>query len=235
MIISKGKRKDNGEWIEGYYVCVAKNTHYIFTGKFNRVGIEYYEVLPETVGWNMDQTDDNGKKIFSGDVIEVCKKGPDVEICEVKLVDGILAVDSIEHHNYELKKFCGITRITVIGNISDNPELRVCPFCGSPDCHITKAQVLKRGPIIEDNVSRIMRLPHEGNPQTYAFEGVRAYYSLSALIPDPDEEDPHAYIRFVYDEDEDCADDWETWDIPNPLSFQTEEEAIKKLEKQKNG
>lgn len=42
-----------------------------------------------------------------------------------------------------------------------------------------------------------MRLKTEDTPQTYYFDGVPAYDSLSALIPDEDEESPHAYERFI--------------------------------------
>lgn len=111
-------------------------------------------------------------------------------------------------------------------------KLKPCPFCDNPECHITKEQVLKRGPIIEQNADLIMRDEHDGNPRTYAFKGVPAYDSLSALIPDPEDENPHAYIRFRYDEDEDCEDGWECYDISNPLAYPTEAEILDKLGKQ---
>ena len=31
-ILFRGKRKDNGEWIEGYYLCIGGKYHYILTG-----------------------------------------------------------------------------------------------------------------------------------------------------------------------------------------------------------
>lgn len=108
-------------------------------------------------------------------------------------------------------------------------QLKSCPFCDNPECHITKEQVLQRGPIIEINVSRIIRIEYNGHPRTYAFKGVPAYNSLSALIPDPEDKNPHAFTRFVYDEDENCADGWEDWEISNPLAFPTEAEMLKKL------
>lgn len=111
-------------------------------------------------------------------------------------------------------------------------KLKPCPFCGNPECHITKEQVLKRGPIIESNVYAIMRNECDGNPRTYAFKGVPAYDSLSALIPDPEDENPHVYIRFRFDEDEGCADDWEFCEIANPMSLPTEVEMLKRLGEQ---
>lgn len=111
----------------------------------------------------------------------------------------------------------------------EQQSLKSCPYCYDPNCHITKEQVLQRGPILERNAYAIMRDEYNGNPRTYAFDGVPAYDSLSALIPDADDENPHAYMRLRYDEDEDCVDGWECWEIDNPLSFPTEEEMLYKI------
>ena len=108
-------------------------------------------------------------------------------------------------------------------------NITVCPFCGRPDCKLTKEQVLQRGPVIEVNACSVMRKATGEHPRTYAFKGVRAYYSLSALIPDKDDENPHAYTRFVYDEDVDCADGWEECELQKPLEMPTETEMLEKL------
>lgn len=105
----------------------------------------------------------------------------------------------------------------------------MCKWCGRPQCTLTKRQAIKHGPILEDNVSSMMRLPYNDYPGTYCFQGVPAYYSLSALIPDEDEEDPHAYIRFVYDEDIDAPDGWECREVLDPLKWKTEAEIQKAL------
>lgn len=105
----------------------------------------------------------------------------------------------------------------------------MCKWCGRPQCALTKRQAIKHGPILEDNVSLMMRLPYNCYPGTYCFQGVPAYYSLSALIPDEDEEDPHAYIRFVYDEDIDDPDGWECREVLDPLEWKTEAEIQKAL------
>ena len=74
----KGKRVDNGEWVEGFY-AKAKN---VVTDKeetfilpidglyFTHGEFCYYPVLPETVCEFINLTDKNGKKIFEGDIVQ---------------------------------------------------------------------------------------------------------------------------------------------------------------------
>ncbi len=113
----------------------------------------------------------------------------------------------------------------------------MCEFCGRDSCKLTKKQVLKRGNILEDNASSIMQTIEDGDNcdgfqgNTYSFKGVPCYNSLSALIPDRDEEDPHKYMRYVFDEDEGTCDGWVAVDIDNPLGFQTEQEFLAKQER----
>lgn len=104
----------------------------------------------------------------------------------------------------------------------------MCDFCGNKDCKITKQQILERGPIIENNASGIMRLASDDTPQTYCFEGVPVFYSLSALIPDEQEENPHAFMRYVFDEDTGCDGDWEYPEVYMPLQWQTEQEFLER-------
>ena len=112
-ILFRGKRKDNGEWVEGTgVVYTGKETLIV---KFNYY-FEHYEVLPETVGQYTGLTDKNGKKIFEGDIVKVpvyfdCGCYPHTEI-RTKVV--------------KIPMFYTIAfdgDIEIIGNIHDNPEL----------------------------------------------------------------------------------------------------------------
>lgn len=105
----------------------------------------------------------------------------------------------------------------------------MCKFCEDSSCTLTKQQVLEHGAIIEDNVYHIMRLATEDTPYTYSYRGVPCYDSLSALFPDDSDDNPHAYYRFVYDEDEDCSKDVEYCEINQPLSWKTEEEFLNSI------
>ena len=107
----------------------------------------------------------------------------------------------------------------------------MCEFCDRDECKLTKKQAIERGPILEINTSSIMRLETDEMPQTYSFKSVPAYYSLSALIPDEGEENPHAYTRFVFDEDTGCDGDWESNEVIDPFKFQTEKEFLEKFSK----
>ena len=82
----RGKRKYNGEWVEGYYFCkrtrLAGSKEFISEKSIITPGIEEirgaygessvlieYEVIPESVEPCSGLTDSNGKKIFKGDII----------------------------------------------------------------------------------------------------------------------------------------------------------------------
>ena len=146
-ILFRGKRTDNGEWVEGFYVCLFekekgfyKPNHYIFDGNI-KLGEERYvghgnyvqevtickrKIDEKTVGQYTGLTDKNGKRIFEGDIIDT----PDRLIKVVWFErNAQFDLNFIKHaHDKKIINFKGIEmrdlkEYEVIGNIHDNPEL----------------------------------------------------------------------------------------------------------------
>lgn len=140
-ILFRGKRTDNGEWAEGFYVHIPcgrfeADEHMIQTVKPDgKIGL-LYDVDPSTVCQYTGLTDKNGVKIFEGDIIEAQTQDTkqlrnaevrfgefsDINSDEDECYIGFYIVfDGIFTTAGQLKEFSN--SIEVIGNIFDNPEL----------------------------------------------------------------------------------------------------------------
>ena len=122
-ILFKAKRKDNGEWVEGYYQkrfdLDGSEQHLIFWSKSYTVW-EYAEIDPDTICQYTGLTDKNGNKIWENDIVEL----PDENVyfkCEWEkdtarfvLNGDRFTVDFDDYREYEVE---------VIGNIFDNADL----------------------------------------------------------------------------------------------------------------
>ena len=138
-ILFRGKRKDNGEWIYGYYCVFNGMIHCIYTGYAETdcgdIYPDYYEVDPETVGQYTGLTDKNGVKIFEGDIVKgtaysATTIGVIVWIDEISSfgVRRVNAPNPTAWENSSILRCVSLNKkdefaAEVIGNIHDNPEL----------------------------------------------------------------------------------------------------------------
>ena len=131
----RGRRLDNGERVEGFYVkCVDPEQHWIITEGLADVDIHYglsldhkgqygcYLVDPDTVGQWTGKKDKKLREVYVDDVYE-CENGPmvvkyDSRICQYllesminpQLVYPLIILDSIDY--------------PYSGSIHDTPERR---------------------------------------------------------------------------------------------------------------
>lgn len=132
-IIFRGKRIDNGEWVEGGLISIDLETYDAaekikYTHCIVEPNVEFYRgeiggfefVNPETVGQFTGLTDRNGKRIFEGDII---RKG--FECFAVKWNSNQCRWGLFDKHYFEVVGFNEHTKnyLEIIGNIYDNPEL----------------------------------------------------------------------------------------------------------------
>ena len=91
QILFKGKRKDTGEWVEGYFT--RYNPTFFGTTAVIETKENDYEVSLKTVGQFTGLFDKNGKKIFEDDVIEYSANEPAIEV----YMTGIVVFDKGEY------------------------------------------------------------------------------------------------------------------------------------------
>ena len=131
-ILFKGKKKDNGEWIEGYLldggtpgekrIFIGK----LVIGKWTVMADEFDEVDPDTICEYTGLTDKNGKKIWENDIVEAWSQGSRARGTVKQRVDGLWIMSPAwqNHEFWELKPNSnGETTVEVLVNAFDNPEL----------------------------------------------------------------------------------------------------------------
>ena len=118
-ILFRGKRLDNGEWVEGDLVHSAYKIGDTCVGTYGS-SLGMHQVDPSTVGQYTGLMDKNGERIFEGDVLTV--DGEDgffalefqEDTARFVMSGDSIVVDFDNFWSYEVE---------VMGNIHDNPEL----------------------------------------------------------------------------------------------------------------
>ena len=140
-ILFRGKRMDDGEWVEGYLVKAVGGECMILPVTTEHCGgaefSEGYHCDPTTVGQYTGLKDKNGKRIFEGDMIKPFDDEVDKMVVEFHHGQFLLCLYGdrgyMAEYGWEEEGNYGCFEaeplssygddIEVIGNIHDNPEM----------------------------------------------------------------------------------------------------------------
>lgn len=130
-ILLRGKRADNGEWVEGGILCTENWTSIFvckdYQGSFNEApysDVEEFDVIPETVGQYTGKNDKNGTKIFEGDIVKDEQSGYEYIIKWFSEYACFALANKNGHMEYDVDEFeMLVNDLIVVSNIHDNPEL----------------------------------------------------------------------------------------------------------------
>ena len=137
-ILFRGKRLDNGEWVEGDLIASKsisqdRNSELYINGKYvNGKYVDsivfgdgcFYLIDTSTVGQYTGLKDKNGKKIFEGDIVKTDKFSEPNKQYIIKYDLQFGAFIGQDRYNVYFVTFDGDSgEFEVIGNITDTPEL----------------------------------------------------------------------------------------------------------------
>ncbi len=126
-ILFRAKRIDNGKWVEGWYCKYAfrgwpLEACIIPASEAENGCLEHVEVDPNTIGWFTGLLDQNGARIFEGDIVQSLNQVYDTDWIVV-YEDGKYLADNINMPWIEDLIDVVMGNCVVIGNRFENPEL----------------------------------------------------------------------------------------------------------------
>lgn len=134
-ILFRGKNPDNGKWYEGVYSPYnwdffgmrSETPQIIIASDDSYMDGKWIEVIPETVGQFTGLTDNNGERIWEGDIVRCKQERNNEGICVVREFNGAFVACPITGNLLELTLYSywynDYDLVEVIGNETDNPEL----------------------------------------------------------------------------------------------------------------
>lgn len=128
-ILFKAKRKDDGEWVEGYYMPRPNNP-----GKLRNYIVvvsqeKWYEIVPETLCQYTGIKDKNSQKIWENDIIKHERSDTTGAVKWFKEDYVGWCVDDVQINEQQFTEEMW-NECDVIGNIFDDPELITKPRLG---------------------------------------------------------------------------------------------------------
>lgn len=126
-ILFTGKRKDNGEWVQGDFcspcnIVFLENGYDAVLGNDDSPMCNDYEVIPETVGQYTGLPDKNGNKIFEGHILKWTNVDGDEVYTAVGFKNGCFVINPKREDMEVLYDYLCLD-MEIAGNIYDNPEL----------------------------------------------------------------------------------------------------------------
>lgn len=131
-ILFRGKRLDNGEWITGHLLrygdgrarIVPNNTDiFCFEKDESIIQTVAHRVDPKTVGQYTGFVDENGRKIFDGDIVSIYNSKAFLFAVEWNGNQYVLKCTSNGVSDNILNVIESPEDVEVVGNIYDNSEL----------------------------------------------------------------------------------------------------------------
>lgn len=135
-ILVKGKRKDNGEWVEGFLFQTREHTYIAYAEQFDddlflSPKNIFIEVIPETVG-QYTGTNVGADKLFEGDIVEWYEDYDNAwgysqtvvgRSVVVWVTDNFCWAFNTDNKYIQVFNDWNWNSSYIIGNIHDNPEL----------------------------------------------------------------------------------------------------------------
>ncbi|EGU0433375.1 TPA: YopX family protein [Listeria monocytogenes] len=125
----------NGAWVFGNFNILKEKLGNVTVGNVtagsyisNSAGAPFaYKVRPETVSQFTGLTDENGKKIFEGDIVEIIEIDAFGNLDWNRLKGKVMFSEGAwlvtDSGSFAIPLWSEINEIEVIGNIHENPEL----------------------------------------------------------------------------------------------------------------